>query len=90
MRFQKVHGTQETKPLNVECCGEIVYVRENIERVTVTQGEEEVEMWEYDEAKIPLSEFMEIFSAITTDSQETQQAQIDYIAMMSDIDLEEV
>ena len=90
MKFQKVYGTQEEKPLNVECCGEIVFVRKNIERVTVTEDGQEIEMWEYDEAKITLAEFTEIFSANTADTQETQQAQIDYIAMMSDIDLEEV
>lgn len=88
MDYQVVHGTQEQKPLNYECCGDIVFVRKNIARVNVTTGEDEVEMWQYEEAKITAQEFTETFSASVTDQQETQQAQIDYIAMMSDIELE--
>ena len=89
MEFQKVHGTQAERPLEVECCGNMVFVRKNIQRVTVTVGEDSVEMWEYDEAKITMERFTELFTADTTDTQETLQAQIDYIAMMAEIDMEE-
>lgn len=88
MNYQTVHGTQVEKPLECECCGDVVFVRRNIKRVTVTYDEESVEMWEYEEAKVSVQEFTEYFTQNTVDTQETQQAQIDYIAMMSDIDLE--
>lgn len=90
MNWITVHGTQETKPLECECVGNVVFVRKDIQRVTVTQGEDEIEMWEYQECKITVQEFIEYFANGTNDTQETQQAQIDYIAMMTDVDLEEV
>lgn len=89
MTFQKVHGTQEEKPLSYEMCGAVVFIRKNITRVTEMVGDDEIEMWEYDEAKVPTAEFVENFASEVSDTQETQQSQIDYIAMMSDIDLEE-
>lgn len=70
MNFKKVHGTQETRPPEVECCGGIVYVRKNIGRKTVAVGDDAIEVWEYDEAKTPLDQFMNYFSDLTMDGME--------------------
>lgn len=88
MDFQTVHGTQAEKPQEYEFCGNVVFVRKDIRRITVTQDDEEIEMWEYEEAKATMQEFVEGFAKSTADMQEAQQSQIDYIAMMNDIDLE--
>lgn len=87
MNFITVRGTQEEKPRIYECCGNAVFVRKNIRRVTVESMGEEVEMWEYEEAKISVQEFTENFAASTEDTIEQNAADIAYIAMMADIDL---
>lgn len=76
MEFITVHGTQEIKPSEVECCGNAVFVRKDIHRVTITFEEESVEMWEYLEAKIPMDEFMDYFAKQTLPYTETKTAYI--------------
>lgn len=61
MTFNIVHGTQETKPQEIEYCGENVFVRKNIKRVVVEQeNSDDVEMWEYEEAYLTRIEFLEM------------------------------
>jgi len=76
MEFITVHGTQKTKPSEVECCGNTVFVRKDIHRVTVTSMDESVEMWEYLEAKVPMDEFMNYFAKQTLPYTETKTAYI--------------
>lgn len=59
MEFRTVHGTQEERPNEYEVCGEIVYVRKNIRRVTIEQGEDQILMWEYEEARCTLREYVQ-------------------------------
>ena len=88
MQFQTVTGTQETKPPAYESCGNVVFVRKDIKRVSIEQDGDTIQMWEYLEAKVPIEEFVENFAMKVEEEQETQRAQIDYIAMMGDIEFE--
>ena len=78
MEFQRVHGTQEQKPLEVECCGNVVFVRKDIKRVTVSSGEEEIEMWEYYEARANMEDFINYFAKNTSDKiEENSEGEFD-------------
>ena len=88
MEFQTVRGTQETKPPVYQSCGNVVFVRKDIKRVSVEQDGGTIEMWEYLEAKVPVGEFVESFATATAGTVEEQEAKIEYIAMMSDIEFE--
>ena len=47
-------GTQDTVPRNIDTISSknVVYVRKNIERITKSIDDEEIEMWSYDEAEL--------------------------------------
>lgn len=64
MRFNAaVHGTQPVKPSFVEENGDHVYLRTNIERVTVKsdrEGEEDRQEWQYDETVLNRTEYQSI------------------------------
>lgn len=66
MEFIHVEGTQTEKPLEFDATTSktVVYVRKNIERITKTQNGNTYEVWEYDEAQIPMSEFPAVASQI--------------------------
>ena len=84
--YQTVQGTQDVKPPEYELCGDVVFIRHDIRRITNRDG---VEMWEYEEAKVSLSEFTVSFVQEMINVKEDQQAQIDYIAMMSNVDMDD-
>lgn len=84
--------------------GKYVYLRRNIERITKedTQGEQPVQLWKYEEAAVLQEEYaqydtvvMEIvraelsdFASVQAEQTAIMQANIEYIAMMADVDLE--
>ena len=53
-----VHGTQDRKPKEIERNGGHVYIRSNIQRVSVQQeGMEPMEVWQYQETVLDASEY---------------------------------
>lgn len=66
MEFIHVEGTQTERPLEFDATTSktVVYIRKNIERKTKTQDGNTYEVWEYDEAQIPMSEFPAVASQI--------------------------
>lgn len=83
--------------------GKYVYLRRNIQRITKEDGQgAPVQFWQYEEAAIPQDEYapydtvvMEIvqaelsnFAMVQAEQNAIIQANVEYIAMMADIDLE--
>lgn len=83
--------------------GKYVYLRRNIERITKEESQgNQVQLWQYEEAAIPQDEYapydtvvMEIvqaelsnFAKVQSEQTAIMQANIEYIAMMADVDLE--
>lgn len=68
MDWKHVEGTQEEKPLEFDATTSrtVVYIRQNIERVKKEQGGAAYEVWEYDEAQLPMSDFAAIASALVS------------------------
>lgn len=66
MNFIHVEGSQTERPLEFDATTSktIIYIRKNIERKTKTQDGNTYEVWEYDEAQIPMSEFPAVASQI--------------------------
>ena len=60
-----------------------VYLNRNIHEVQRTIDEKTITMWEYETAKLSNEEFQSFLI-------EKERSDIDYIAMMTDVDLEEV
>lgn len=53
-----VHGTQERKPKEIERNGNSVYIRSDIQRVSVQQeGMEPIEVWQYQETVLSSAEY---------------------------------
>ena len=76
MDFIHVEGTQTEKPLEFDATTSktIVYIRKNIERVTKTQDGTTYEVWEYDEAQLPMNDFNSIASALVSEQCEAIKA----------------
>lgn len=91
LEWYHTQGTQAERPAEVDLDSApasaysqgYVYLRKNIQRIEVedpTTGET-YEVWDYDEAVLTRADYG-IYSA------EQVQANVDYIAVMSDIDLD--
>ena len=53
-----VHGTQERKPKEIERNGNQVYIRSDIQRVSVErEGEDPMEVWQYQETVLSSAEY---------------------------------
>lgn len=61
------------------------YIRKNVKEITVN----EVAMYEYDEAKLTKEEYKQYIDYLNVINLEKMRADIDYIAFMSNVDLEE-
>ena len=59
MKFIEVTGTQEVAPKALDFTGSPgkVYIRKNIRKITETVGEEEIEVYKYDEALVSYEEY---------------------------------
>ena len=89
LQWKEHEGYQEERPLEVdtESSPTTVYLRKNIEEVPNVDpegGETEGTHWRYDEAELTPEEYREYSVDVRF---EDQQSQIDYIAMMAEIDL---
>ena len=92
MKLNFIKSQSSVKPDLVDSTSSkvVVYVRQNIvENVKTDEmsGEETV-FYEYDEAKLTKAEYQEYLKELEIIDIHKQRADIDYIALMSGIDLE--
>ena len=92
MKLNFIKSQSSVKPDLVDSTSSkvVVYVRQNIvENVkTDEMSEEETVFYEYDEAKLTKAEYQEYLKELEIIDIHKQRADIDYIALMSGIDLE--
>ena len=82
--WKKVQGSQETQPAKLDTTSspDVVYIRKNIERITITDEIEGItsELWQYDELILTRDEYL-------IQTSEQNSADIDFIAAISGIEL---
>ena len=93
MKLKYVKSQSSVKPDLVDTTSSkvVVYLRQNIvENIKTDEmsGEETV-FYEYEEAKLTKQEYQEYLKELEIIDIQKQRADIDYIALMSGIDLEE-
>ena len=79
--YAQHEGSQPTMPNIIEITPTMVYLRRNIEQITREEDGVEVTLWSYEEACLTRSDYA-IYAA------ELAQANVEYVAVMSDIDLD--
>ena len=92
MKLNYVKSQSSVKPDLIDTTSSkvVVYLRQNIVENTKTDemsGEETV-FYEYEEAKLTKEEYQEYLKELEIIDIQKQRADIDYIALMSGIDLE--
>ena len=92
MKLNYVKSQSSVKPdlIDTTSSKTTVYIRQNIVENTKTDemsGEETV-FYEYEEAKLTKAEYQEYLKELEIIDIQKQRADIDYIALMSGIDLE--
>lgn len=92
MKLNYIKSQSSVKPDLVDATSSkvVVYLRQNIvENIKTDEmsGEETV-FYEYDEAKLTKAEYQEYLKELENVDIQKQRADIDYIALMSGIDLE--
>ena len=90
MNYAKSESTTKPELIDTTSSKTTVYIRKNIiekERVDEETGES-TPYYEYDEAKLTKEEYKEYLKELEIIDIQKQRADIDYIALMSGIDLE--
>ena len=90
MNYTKSESTIKPELVDTSSSKTTVYIRKNIiekERVDEETGES-TPYYEYDEAKLTKEEYQEYLKELEIIDIQKQRADIDYIALMSGIDLE--
>ena len=92
MKLNYIKSQSSVKPDLVDTTSSkvVVYLRQNIiENIKTNEisGEETI-FYEYEEAKLTKQEYQEYLKELEIIDIQKQRADIDYIAIMSDIDLE--
>lgn len=92
MKLNFIKSQSSVKPDLVDTTSSkvVVYLRQNIvENIkTDEKSEEETVFYEYEEAKLTKQEYQEYLKELEIIDIQKQRADIDYIALMSGIDLE--
>ena len=92
MKLKYVKSQSSVKPDLIDTTSSkvVVYLRQNIvenKKIDEMSGEETV-FYEYDEAKLTKQEYQEYLKELEIIDIQKQRADIDYIALMSGMDLE--
>ena len=92
MKLKYVKSSSSVKPDLIDTTSSkvVVYLRQNIvenQRTDEMSGEKTV-FYEYEEAKLTKEEYREYLKELESIDIQKQRADIDYIALMSGIDLE--
>lgn len=92
MKLKYVKSQSSVKPDLIDTTSSkvVVYLRQNIVEVEKTNESDDTPtiFYEYDEAKLTKEEYQEYLKELEIIDIQKQRADIDYIALMSGIDLE--
>ena len=92
MKLKYIKSQSSVKPDLIDTTSSkvVVYLRQNIvENIKIDEiSGEEIIFYEYDEAKLTKEEYQEYLKELEIIDIQKQRADIDYIALMSGIDLE--
>ena len=92
MKLKYIKSSSSVKPdlVDTNSSKVVVYLRQNIveNKKTDEMSGEEIIFYEYDEAKLTKEEYQEYLKELEIVDIQKQRADIDYIALMSGIDLE--
>lgn len=85
--YELHEGSQAEKPKAVDTTSSatIVYLRRNIKQITRSDDMGEVTLWQYEEAQCTHDEYDEYVATAQTKA----RSDIDFIAMMTGVDLDE-
>ena len=93
MKLKYIKSQSSVKPDLVDTTSSkvVVYLRQNIvENIKIDEmSREESVFYEYEEAKLTKQEYQEYLKELEIIDIQQQRADIDYIALMSGVDLEE-
>lgn len=81
--WKKIQGSQAERPSEIDTTASaaVVYQRRNIERITVENDDgTKTDLWQYEERQMSYKEY-------STMTMEQGRADIDYLSMMTGIDL---
>lgn len=93
MRIEYIKSESTIKPELVDATSskKVVYLRKNIEEITrENEDGSTATVYEYDEAKLTKEEYEKYLDELEIENIRQQRADIDYIALMTGIDLGEV
>ena len=92
MRLNYIKSQSSVKPDLVDTTSSktTVYLRKNIIELHKDDNDPSVVLYEYDEAKLTKEEYNQYLKELSIIDIQQQRADIDYIALMTGIDLEEV
>lgn len=89
LNYELREGSQENEPqlIDTSSSNTVVYVRRNVREIERTDemSGDTIHLWQYEEAELTRREFENYFSQVLT----KDRADIEFIAMVSDIDLED-
>lgn len=90
LNYKKSQSSIKPDLINTTSSKKYVYLRKNIVEVNSTdeQSGEDRSYFEYDEAKLTKSEYEEYLKELSILDIQQQRADIDYIALMTGVDLE--
>ena len=84
LEFYKSSSSVKPELIDTTSSKKVVYIRQNI----IETQMDETTLYEYDEAKLTKTEYAEYLKELEIIDIQQQRADIDYIALMSGIDLE--
>lgn len=92
MNWYKSKSTVKPDEIDITSSKTTVYLRKNIieKQYESTFGDEIQTYYEYDEAKLTKNEYSEYMKGLSIIDIEQQRADIDYLAIMTGISLDEV
>ena len=84
LKFAKSQSTVKPTLIDTTSSKKVVYIRQNIVEIQ----KDDTTFYEYEEAKLTKEEYQEYLKELEIIDIQKQRADIDYIALMSGIDLE--
>ena len=92
LEYHKSSSTVKPELIDDSSSKYVTYLRKNIveKQVTDEMTEETHTVYEYDEAKLTKEQYKQYLAEMSVMDIEQQRADIDYIAIMTGVDLEEI
>ena len=92
LNYVKSQSSVKPELIDMTSSKTTVYIRQNIVEIENTNESDNISttFYEYDEAKLTKQEYQEYLKELSIIDIQQQRADIDYIALMTGIDLEEV